>query len=634
MPPRDRDPDQEPRSATTGERQLSGPSVSHSTPVDYVDAPAGTSLRRTLPRAWAMIRPYWFSDDRWVARGLLVAVVALTLGMVYLTVLLNQWNNAFYSALQDKNMVAFRLQLFRVTWLIGIFIVLAVYQVYLNQMLEIRWRRWLTKRYLRAWLDDCAYYRMQLMARETDNPDQRIAEDVHLLAAHTLGLFTGALRATVTLVTFVAILWGLSGWLTIPVAGWSITVPGYMVWVALLYAIAGTWVTDWLGRPLVRLNYDKQRYEADFRFSLVRFRENAEGVALYRGEEDEFRGFLGRFEDVVGNWWGLMRRQKRMTYFTSAYGLGAWIVPSIVAAPRYFRGELGLGGLMQTNQAFQQVQDALSFFVQSYKEIAAWCAVVERLAGFERSLERVRQSSDGGVRRAEGAPAHLAVEGVNIYLPDGRLLMENVNFTVLRGEAVLLAGASGSGKSTLIRAIAGIWPFGRGEVRLPKGARVLFLPQRPYLPIGTLRDVVSYPMPSAGVSDATLREALDAVGLPELGDRLDEAAHWAQQLSPGQQQRVAFARALVQKPDWLFLDEATSALDEMSEARLYRLVRDRLSDTTVFSIGHRGTLGAFHSRRLTVELHDSAPASIVETSGPEAGPEHALRRDPGAAKSR
>src|SRR5215475_14182984 len=363
MPPRDRDPDQEPRSATTGERQLSGPGVSHSTPVDYVDAPARISLRRTLPRAWAMIRPYWFSDDRWVARGLLVSVVLLTLGMVYLTVLLNQWNNAFYSALQDKNVAAFRAQLFRVTWLICIFIFLAVYQTYLNQMLEIRWRRWLTNRYLNAYLADRAYYRMQLIARGTDNPDQRIAEDVQLLASHTLALFTGGLRAVVTLVTFVAILWGLSGSFTVTVAGHTLRLPGYMVWVAVLYAMFGTWVTDWLGRPLVRLNYDRQRYEADFRFSLVRFRENTEGVALYRGEADEFRGFRARLESVVRNWWGIMVRQKRMTYFTSGYGLGAWIVPSIVAAPRYFRGELGLGGLMQTAQAFQQVQDALSFFV-------------------------------------------------------------------------------------------------------------------------------------------------------------------------------------------------------------------------------------------------------------------------------
>jgi vitamin B12/bleomycin/antimicrobial peptide transport system ATP-binding/permease protein len=571
------------------------------------------SLRRTLPRAWAMIGPYWFSEDRWAARGLLLAVVVLTLGMVYLTVLLNQWNNAFYSALQDKNLVAFRGQLFRVTWLICIFIFLAVYQVYLNQMLEIRWRRWLTVRYLRAWLADGAYYRMQLVARETDNPDQRIAEDVHLLAAHTLGLFTGGLRAIVTLVTFVAILWGLSGTLTVPLGASSITLPGYMVWVAVLYALVGTWLTDWLGRPLVQLNFERQRYEADFRFSLVRFRENTEGVALYRGETDEFRTFRERFEDVVGNWWGIMRRQKRMSYFTSGYGLGAWIVPSIVAAPRYFRGELGLGGLMQTSQAFQQVQDALSFFVQSYKEIAAWCAVVERLAGFERALEHVRrQSSEGGVRLAEGQPTRVTVEGVELDLPDGQPLMTNINLSLRQGETVLLGGASGSGKSTLVRAIAGIWPFGRGEIHLPPEARVLFLPQRPYLPIGVLRDVVSYPMPAGGVDDKTLREALEAVGLAELAGRLGEAAHWALQLSPGEQQRVAFARALIQKPDWLFLDEATSALDEETEERLYRLVRKQLPETMLFSIGHRTTLGPFHARRLMVKSNGNGPASIVE----------------------
>jgi vitamin B12/bleomycin/antimicrobial peptide transport system ATP-binding/permease protein len=578
----------------------------------HSEASPKTSLWRTLPRAWALIRPYWSSEDRWAARGLLLAVVLLTLGMVYLTVLLNQWNNAFYSALQDKNMPAFRGQLFRVTYLITIFIFLAVYQVYLNQMLEIRWRRWLTDRYLRAWLSNDAYYRMQLQTSETDNPDQRIAEDVHLLATHTLALFTGGLRAVVTLVTFVAILWGLSGSLSVTVGEVSIRLPGYMVWVALIYAIVGTWVTDWLGRPLVRLNFERQRYEADFRFSLVRFRENAEGVALYRGEADELRGFRERFEEVVSNWWRIMLRQKRMTYFTSGYGLGAWIVPSIVAAPRYFRGELGLGGLMQTAQAFQQVQDALSFFVQSYKEVAAWCAVVDRLAGFDRTLERVRLQAASGFRRVEGRPTHLTVAGVDIYRPDGQLLMANVNLSLRRGDSVLLTGASGSGKSTLIRAIAGIWPFGKGEIRAAPDARMLFLPQRPYLPIGVLRDVVSYPMPAGGVDDATLREMLEAVGLIELGVHLDEPAHWALRLSPGEQQRIAIARALVQKPEWLFLDEATSAVDEAAETRLYRLLRERLSETALFSIGHRATLHAFHARRLVVQLAGSGPASVVE----------------------
>jgi vitamin B12/bleomycin/antimicrobial peptide transport system ATP-binding/permease protein len=598
------------------------------------EAPTSPSLWRTLPRAWAIISPYWSSGDRWAARGLLVGVVLLTLGMVYLAVLLNQWNNAFYSALQDKNMPAFRGQLFRVTWLITIFIFLAVYQVYLNQMLEIRWRRWLTDRYLHAWLADGAYYRMQLQANETDNPDQRIAEDVQLLAAHTLGLFTGGLRATVTLVTFIAILWGLSGSLTVTVGEFAFHLPGYMVWVAVLYAILGTWVTDWLGRPLVQLNFDRQRYEADFRFSLVRFRENTEGVALYHGEADEFRNFRQRFEDVVRNWWGIMVRQKRMTYFTSGYGLGAWIVPSVVAAPRYFRGELGLGGLMQTSQAFQQVQDALSFFVQSYKEIAAWCAVVDRLTGFERTLERVRTQAASGFRRVEGRATHLTVAGVDLYRPDGQILIANVNLSLQLGDTALLTGASGSGKSTLIRAIAGIWPFGRGEIRVAPDAQMLFLPQRPYLPIGVLRDVVSYPMPARGVDDGTLRDALEVVGLTELAARLDEAAHWALRLSPGEQQRIAFARALVQKPQWLFLDEATSAVDEATEARLYRLVRERLAETTLFSIGHRPTLYPFHTRRFVVQLAGNGPASLVELpAAPDVGSDHGdAMRDESATK--
>ena len=374
-----------------------------------------------------MISPYWSSEDRWAARGLLLGVVLLTLAMVYLTVLLNQWNNAFYSALQDKNMAAFRGQLFRVTWLITIFIFLAVYQVYLNQMLEIRWRRWLTDRYLRAWLTDGAYYRMQLQATETDNPDQRIAEDVQLLAAHTLGLFTGGLRATVTLVTFVAILWGLSGSLHVTVGEYAIRLPGYMVWVAVLYAILGTWVTDWLGRPLVTLNFDRQRYEADFRFSLVRFRENTEGVALYRGEADEFRGFRERFEDVVRNWWGIMLRQKRMTYFTSGYGLGAWIVPSIVAAPRYFRGELGLGGLMQTSQAFQQVQDAgdtdpcavlaLGELAGQHVAVAQRGRLVVGVEGQRDGHPRAARPAPRAQRPAGAHPRHVATPGRLVPLP-------------------------------------------------------------------------------------------------------------------------------------------------------------------------------------------------------------------------
>jgi vitamin B12/bleomycin/antimicrobial peptide transport system ATP-binding/permease protein len=574
-----------------------------------------TRLRGLLRDAWTIARPYWWSEDRGTASRLLLAVVVLNLGIVYINVLLNQWNNTFYNALQDKNYAIFVHQVVRFSVLASAYMVVAVYQLYLNQMLQIRWRRWLTERYLRAWLTDGAYYRMQLGASETDNPDQRIAEDVRLFIAGTLALAIGGMRAVVTLVSFVVILWRLSGPLTIHLGVSAIVVPGYMVWAALVYAIVGTWLTDRIGRPLVRLSFDQQRYEADFRFGLVRFRENAEGVALYHGEADELRGFGERFGAVVRNWWSIMRQQKRLTWFTAGYGQAAVIFPFVVAGPRFFTGAIPLGGLVQTATAFGQVQESLSFIVTSYTDIADWRSVVDRLAGFGRALERVRmQAATGGGIRRVGGDTRVAVTGLGLDLPNGQPLVAGVNLSLARGETAVLWGPSGAGKSTLVRAIAGIWPFGRGEIRVPKDARVLVLAQKPYLPIGTLRDVVSYPTPAGGVDDATLRETLEAVGLPELAGRLDEAAHWELQLSPGEQQRIAFARAFVQKPDWLFLDEATSAVDEPTEARLYRLVRERLAMTTVFSVSHRSTLRSFHARQFVVRPDGNGPASIVEAA--------------------
>jgi putative ATP-binding cassette transporter len=573
-----------------------------------------TRLREMLRDAWTLIRPYWFSEDRWAGRGLLLVVVVLNLFIVYINVLLSKWYNLFYNSLQDKDFAAFGSLLLRFSWLAGLFIVAAVYQIYLNQMLQIRWRRWLTDRYLGAWLADGAYYRMQLTSGETDNPDQRIADDLRLFVTGALTLSIGGMRAVVTLVSFLGILWGLSGSVTLPIGG-GVTVPGYMVWAALLYAIAGTWLTNLIGRPLVRLNFNQQRYEADFRFSLVRFRENTEGVALYGGEADEMRSFRERFSAVVRNWWDIMRQQKRLTWFTAGYSQAAIIFPILVAAPRYFRGEIPLGALMQTSQAFGQVQDSLSFIVTSYTDIAEWRAVVLRLLGFERALARVRaEAAVEGVHHGTGAADSLSLDRVNLALPGGRPLMEGVSFDIRPGDTALISGPSGAGKSTLFRAIAGIWPFGRGDVRLPRDGRVLFLPQKPYLPIGTLREVVSYPTPLSGVSDAALRQALDAVGLPELAGRLDEATHWALALSPGEQQRIAFARALVQKPEWLFLDEATSALDEETEARLYALLRERLPGTTVVSVGHRSTLRAFHARRLVVTPNGTGAATVTEVA--------------------
>jgi len=570
-------------------------------------------LRETLSEAWTLIRPYWFSEDRWAGRGLLLLVVGLNLGIVYINVLLNKWNNSFYNSLQDKDYGAFTSLLIRFTWLAVLYMIAAVYQTYLNQMLQIRWRRWLTERYLGAWLSGGAYYRMQLTARETDNPDQRIADDLRLFVTGTLSLGIGGMRALVTLVSFLGILWGLSGAFRLPAWAGGFTIAGYLVWIALVYSIAGTWLTHLIGRPLVRLNFNQQRYEADFRFNLVRFRENTEGVALYRGEQDELRGFRDRFSGVVQNWWNIMRQQKRLTWLTSGYAQAANIFPVLVVAPRFFRGEIQLGGLIQTATAFGQVQESLSFIVGAYPDLAEWRSVVLRLLGFEQTLARVRaDAAVGGLHSEPGAGRGLTMDRVNLQLPGGRPLVEGVTMDIRPGDTALISGPSGAGKSTLFRAIAGIWPFGRGDIRLPHDGRVLFLPQKPYLPIGTLREVVSFPSPAAGADDATLRAALQAVGLPELAGRLDESAHWALSLSPGEQQRIAFARALVQKPAWLFLDEATSSLDEESEGRLYALLRAQLPGTTVVSVGHRSTLRAFHARQFVVTPSGEGPATVKE----------------------
>ena len=576
------------------------------------DARPITHLRQFLVDSWRLAKPYWFSEDRWAARGLLAIVVAMNLGLVYINVLVNKWQNTFFNAIQEKNAEVFFRQLWVFTGLALAFIAVAVYQLYLNQMLQIRWRRWLTDRYLNAWLHDRTYYRMQLVAGEADNPDQRIAEDVRLFVTRSLSLSLQFLSAVTTLISFVGILWILSGPIKLPWLGW--TVPGYMVWAALIYSILGTWLTEKVGRRLVRLEFDQQRYEADFRFSLVRFRENTEGVALYRGERDEMDNFRTRFVRVVANWRDIMSLQKRLTGFTVGFGQLAVVFPFVVAGPRFFAGEIALGGLMQTAQAFGQVQTALSLIVdyQLYPQIAEWRAVVNRLVGFEAAMARSRPVPGAEhIERDEGTEG-ISLEGVDLHLPDGQPLLQGAMTRIGGGETVLLTGPSGAGKSTLFRAIAGIWPFGRGRITVPPDARVLFLPQKPYLPIGTLREVVSYPMRSAGFPDDSLREALEAVGLPKLVARLDESTHWALQLSPGEQQRIAFARAIVQKPDWLFLDEATSAVDEATEQRLYALVKKRLPNTTVISIGHRPTLGAFHDRRLVVNPQGDRAASLED----------------------
>jgi len=570
---------------------------------------------------WELFKPYWFSKDsavvqlRWIrltttekviSRLLLLVIVALTLGMVYMEVLFNAWQNLFFNTFQDKDKVEFYNQILRFGLLATIWIVMAVYTQYLTQMLQIRWRRWLTRRYLREWLTDRTYYRMQLVGAQTDNPDQRVAEDLKIFVDETLNLSLGLLNAVVTLISFVGILWVLSGPLTVPLAGREFVIPGYMVWVVLVYATIGTWLTHKVGWPLIGLNFNQQRFEADFRYNLVRFRENMEGVALYRGEEDELTTFRGRFMHVVENWWSIMQRQKKLTWFTSGYAQVAVIFPYVVAAPRFFSGAIALGGLMQTASAFGQVRVALSWFIGAYTSFAAWKATVDRLTGFHKAIVAAQEHhrTHPGIAVSADGGGQIELDHVELDLPNGQPLLSNAKLNIAAGARILLQGASGCGKSTLFRAIAGIWPFGRGHVRVPKDFRALFLPQRPYFPLGTLRCAVSYPAASDAFSDDEVMDALTAVGLPHFIARLDESANWSMQFSGGEQQRVAFARALLQKPAWLFLDEATSNLDDASQAQLYEVLTQRLKGTTIVSIAHRDELAPYHAQH--VELHPTA----------------------------
>jgi vitamin B12/bleomycin/antimicrobial peptide transport system ATP-binding/permease protein len=548
-----------------------------------------------LKAFWALAKPYWVSRERAKALTLLGAVVGLALTLVWLEVQFNFWNNDFYNTLQNKDQAEFFRQLGKFGLLALTYIITAVYRLYFLQMLTIEWRTWLTEHFLENWMKDQAYYRMQLLDRGTDNPDQRIAEDLRLFVDLTLSLSLGLLSAVVTLVTFLGILWTLSG--ALEIAG--VNIPGYMVWVALVYAVVGTFLTHVIGRKLIGLDFNQQRYEADFRFSLVRLRENSEGVALYRGEREELGRFHERFGAVIGNWWALMRKQKQLGWFTSFYAQMAIIFPYVVVSPRYFSGAMQLGGIFQTASAFSNVQGSLSWFINAYTGYAQWKATVDRLIGFQASLDRVRAEAeqlDG--ERVEAPGETIALQDVRIVLPQGAPLLNETSVEIKPGEDVLVTGPSGAGKSTFFRALAGIWPYWKGRIKLPQAARLLFLPQKPYLPLGTLKHAVSYPDDAAKHPDEEVKNALRAVGLAHLAGDLARNENWAQVLSGGEQQRIAFARALLNRPDWLFLDEATASLPEEDQDSLYRLLKERLKETTLVSIGHRMSLAAHHDRQL------------------------------------
>ena len=545
---------------------------------------------------WLLFKGYWSSEDKWKSRGLLAVVIGLNFAMVYLLVQLNEWYNTFYNALQNYEAENFWPLIGKFSAIAFCYILIAVYAVYLRQMLQIKWRTWMTENYLRAWMDGQTYYRLQ---DATDNPDQRISEDIGQFVNLTLQLIIGFLRQLTTLAAFGVVLWNLSGALTFELGGMEIVISGYMFWFSFVYSGLGTFFAHKVGRKLIGLNFDQQKYEADFRFSMMRVRENSESIAFYRGEPNELEGFNLKFSNVIKNYWQLMKKTKHLNFYVNGYAQLAVIVPLIMAAPRYFSKEIQLGGLMQISSAFGRVQDALSFFVDSYDTLASLAAVINRLAGFTEHMEDAKKIRNSVTTTT--AP-ELKISALNVSLPTGRELLKKLSLELQNSKSLLVTGASGCGKSTLLRTLAGIWAHASGEISLPANARVMFLPQKPYLPLGTLRRALIYPAAeSDSPSDDALKKVLQLVELPALADKLDAAEDWSRILSLGEQQRLAFARVILSKPDYIFLDEATSALDEPREVEMYELLRAQLPKVTIISVGHRSTLFNLHDVELNLD---------------------------------
>ena len=582
-------------------------------------------FKRFAAQVWALSLPYFQSDQKWKARGMLAAIVALNLATVYMLVLLNDWNRLFYDALQNKDQAVFWRELGRFTYLAFGFILIAVYRFYLTQILEIRWREWMTTHYLARWLSGHRFYTLELaryaappaapegqpgQSSTPDNPDQRIQEDLNLFTSYTVSLSMGLLNAVVTLLSFVGILWGLSGAFAFTLGEHSYSIPGFMVWMAVLYCALGSVITHYIGRPQIRLNFMQQRFEADFRHHLVRVREYSEAIALDRGQTVE-RGHLQvRFGAVLANYLQLVKKQKNLVWFTNFFGQAATVFPFVVSAPRFFSGAIQLGELMQIASAFGRVQDSLSWFVDNYSTLAAWRATTDRLTSFEAHMLRL-EAEESGVAPAAGN--ELRADDVQLALPSGQVLLSGLTLAAQAGDSVLVQGPSGSGKSTLFRAFAGIWPFAKGRVQLPEQA--MFIPQKPYFPDGRLRDALAYPEPVGRFTDAQLVQALNEALLPQLATRLDDEDAWGQKLSGGEQQRLAMARVLLKKPKWVFADEATSALDVAAEETLYGRLKalTREGGGALVSIAHRPAVAAFHDTRwaLTKTEGGAAAYSLV-----------------------
>ena len=530
--------------------------------------------------------------------GSIVVTIANMLGQVRL----NEWNGQFFDAVGRKDLSAFVQFLWTFLVIIAMLLTLTVAQTFLQERLKFRLREWISLHLLAEWLKPMRIYQMSFAGRYGRNPDQRIQEDTRLLGDASADLGCGMVYALLQIVAFVGVLWTLSAQVTFRVAGYVIAIPGYMVWCALAYAAVGSVLTWLVGRPLIVLNGERYAREAEFRFALVRVNESGESIALHGGEKDEQKHLEAALAAVVDTMRRISTSLAQLTWITSGTGWLSFVVPILVAAPAYFGGALTLGGLIMVAGAFAQVQGAMRWFVDNFSRLADWRAAIHRVARFREALDNLPAVEEGSeeMKRALHPEGYLAFEGVRILLPDGHIVIEEANVSVMPGERVLIVGETGAGKSTLFRAVAGLWPWGSGTILTPKPESMAFLPQRPYLPLGTLRNALTYPAAVDAFSDADVRQALERCGLGNLVDKLDKDDRWDKELSLGEQERLAFARVLLHKPAWVFLDEATAALDEGSQANVMGLFNAELKDTTVMSIGHRPDLAAYHTRTLQI----------------------------------